>query len=152
MGRVVMQAACRAANWPVIYRPDSPYGLLPGARARLHRAVRESLALLRAGRIIILFPEGYPNIDPGLTPKLTEADFLPFRAGAVRLALLAANRGLVVPIIPTGLSYTPGNKWTVRVQFGEAFVVQPGASKADIARVVTELQQRVRELSVPPAV
>ena len=40
----------------------------------------------------MVFPEGYPNVDPDYTPK-GEGEMLPFRPGFARLAVLAAQAG-----------------------------------------------------------
>jgi putative membrane protein len=146
-GRLGMERACRAAAWPVVLRRDGATAATPGeAASALRRATRESLDLLRAGRVLVVFPEGYPNVDPGYTPKPDETAFLPFQPGFVRLASLAAGHGRPVPIVPAGFSYAGGRRWRVALRFGEPFVVAGRAQEEAIRR---EVEESVRRLSAP---
>ncbi len=146
-GRFAMEKACRAAGWPVVLRPHGPSGAVDElAAARAFRAAaKDSLALLSAGRVLLVFPEGYPNIDPGYTPKQNDDEFLPFQPGVVRLASLAAGRGLTVPIVPAGFSYRRGKRWEVTLRFGEPIIL---AGRAQEQVVLRELETRVRSLSL----
>jgi putative membrane protein len=108
------------------------------------RATRDVLALLGEGRIVIVFPEAYPNIDPGYTPKADRATFLPFEAGVTRLAGMAFRRGLTVPIVPVGFAYTEGDRWGISMRFGPPRYVK---SRSDEAVVLAELEADVQELS-----
>jgi putative membrane protein len=147
-GRMLMERACRAASWPVVLRRDgvNPVGNGQAARA-FRQAVRESLALLESGRILLVFPEGYPNVDPGYTPKRDDAEFLPFQPGLVRLATLAAARGLSVPIVPAGFSYQRGDRWQVILRFGAPITVE---RRTEEEAVLREIEMRVRCLSAHP--
>lgn len=139
-----MMAACRAAGWPVVYR-SNPINPVPEdeARALLRRATRETIDALRAGQIVIVFPEAYPNIDPGETPKRGD-EFLPFEPGVVRLAQIAARGGIQVPILPVGFHYEQGDKWRVTMRFGPPF--DPGPP-AETDRTLARIEKSVRELS-----
>ncbi|MCS7003302.1 MAG: 1-acyl-sn-glycerol-3-phosphate acyltransferase, partial [Dehalococcoidia bacterium] len=53
------------------------------------RALRDAVELLRAGRLVVIFPEGYPTVDPEGSMKQSDDDFLPFKAGFVAMARLA---------------------------------------------------------------
>ena len=67
-------------------------------------ATRECVGLLRGGQVLLVFPEGYPNIDPSFTPKLDDGAFLPFEPGFLRFVALAEQDGITrVPIVPVGL-------------------------------------------------
>jgi 1-acyl-sn-glycerol-3-phosphate acyltransferase len=144
-GRLLMESACRAARWPVVLRRDSATSIPDGRAARaLRRATREAMALLEAGRIVLVFPEGYPNVDPGYTPKPDEAAFLPFQPGFVRLATLASARGLRVPIVPVGFSYRRGSRWQVDLRFGEPLTIE---SRVREGAVLREIETRVYRLS-----
>jgi putative membrane protein len=149
-GRIVMEKACAAASWPVVLRRTdaTPVDDLQAARA-LRRALNESLALLQAGHVLLVFPEAYPNIDPGFTPKHDESAFLPFQPGIVRLALLAAQRGMHVPIVPAGFSYQRGNRWDVTLRFGEPLTIE---HRSQEAAILDEIETRVRSLSAPDPV
>lgn len=140
-----MKNACRAARWPTILRTDGPSP--PSARkaaAELRRASRETLGLLREGRMILIFPEAYPAIDPVWTPKTDESVILPFHHGVVRFAAMAAREGIAVPIVPAGFSYGNGVRQQVSLRFGEPLWLGQGG---DERVTLTELEARVRRLS-----
>ena len=138
-----MERACRAARWPVVLRTDGPSPpSQQEAKAALRRATRETLELLREGRIVVVFPEAYPNIDPGWTPKSAETPFLPFHPGAIRFAAMAARAGLDVPVIPAGFTYEPGPRWRVALRFGP-----PLAIGRNEAAALADLEAQVRRLS-----
>jgi carotene biosynthesis associated membrane protein len=154
-GRGLMERACKLAGWPVVLRDD---GLAaqssPGAfhatesRQYLRRAVRESVDLLRAGELLVVFPEAYPNIDPAYTPKI-DTEFLPFRPGFVRLVELAERDGTTrVPIVPVGFAYEPidGKRWQVVMRVGAPIWLSDGE---DRVRVVQLVEDQVRYLSKP---
>lgn len=90
-GRRVLEWACALLGWPVIIRPDGPsaHGHRAFAREERSQYLRSATQLvvghLRSGDPIVIFPEGYPNVDPVFTLKQTTDDFLPFRPGFVRL-------------------------------------------------------------------
>jgi 1-acyl-sn-glycerol-3-phosphate acyltransferase len=63
-----------------------------------------SLDLLRAGQLLLVFPEGYPAIDPLGSPRTTSGGFLPFEPGFLALAERA---GRAVPVVPVGVWYAP---------------------------------------------
>jgi putative membrane protein len=82
-----LEALCAVTQWPVILRTDrwnepSP-DQLAEARRYLRRATEETVGLLRGGGLVVLFPEGYPNVDPNPTPKQGPDHFLPFHHGFV---------------------------------------------------------------------
>ena len=96
----------------------------PGPGWRLNRdGYRLSLRLLREGRLLLVFPEGYPAIDPEGSRKADPEGFLPFDAGFL---VLAERAGLEVPIVPVGLWYAPrpGGGWTVWLRFGRPMRLQ----------------------------
>jgi putative membrane protein len=144
-GRFIMDRACRFAAWPVIMRTGGPVEIdeLQAARA-FRSAARESVALLRSGHVLLIFPEGYPNIDPGFTPKRGDSDFLAFHPGVVRIASLAAAQGLFVPIVPAGLAYERGERWKVSLRFGEPATVE---HRDQEPAVLQYLERSVRTLS-----
>lgn len=144
-GRRLMERACRAAGWPVVFRRDAENPVDDAAATRtLRRATAETLDLLAAGRLVLIFPEGYPNVDPGYTPKRDAAAFLPFQPGFVRLAALAARRGLRVPIVPAGFAYQRGDRWQATLRFGAPVSVERRDQEEAILR---EVETRVRGLS-----
>jgi 1-acyl-sn-glycerol-3-phosphate acyltransferase len=113
-----------------------------------------AMRLLRSGSTLVIFPEGYPNIDPHPTPKTDLVSFLPFRPGFVKMVELAErDRQTQVAIIPAGLSYTqePGNHWHITVRYGPALHLSDFANSEQLLLAVEE---RVHVLSgvLPPPV
>jgi putative membrane protein len=154
--RRVMEPACRLAQWPTVLRPDVLRRAGPRAAVRpaeagrfLRRATRQVTSLLRAGHVVVVFPEGYPTIDPAGSPKANVGAFLPFRPGVARLAQLAERRGVGrIPIVPAGFQYERDGRWKVWLRFG------PPVYAADYAgwhALVVALEERVITLSHPPA-
>jgi putative membrane protein len=136
---------CRAARWPIVYRATPAHPIPAGQRtAALRIATRDVLALLSEGRVVVMFPEGYPNIDPGYTPKSGDVEMLPFAAGVVRFAALAARSGINVPIVPVGFCYAPGRRWQVRMRIENAQFVR---HRREEASVLAALEGTVRSLS-----
>lgn len=144
-GKVIMERACQAAAWPMIYRQNSltPRDSHEATRALRH-AMDDALDLFRAGHILLVFPEGYPNIDPGYTPKTDDNAFLPFQPGVVRLATMAAANGLTVPIVPAGFSYERGDRWRATLRFGEPVTVE---NRSQASAALHHLEQTVFALS-----
>lgn len=147
-GKAAMTLLCRAAAWPVVLRRDGSEAVDDNdARRALRRATADSLDLLAAGHALLVFPEGYPNIDPGYTPKRGDDDVLPFQPGVARLAMLAAGRGLDAPIVPAGLEYSRGERWRVTLRFGEPLTIDRAG---DARAVIADVEREVRRLSGLP--
>ena len=143
--KVAMTRLCAAADWPVVLRRDGSTSVDEAqARQELRRALSESLDVLERGHVLLVFPEGYPNIDPGYTPKPNEDAYLPFQSGFVRLATLAAAKGMQVPIVPAGLAYTRGERWRVQLRFGEPVTVE---RRQDEPAVLAGVEAEVRRMS-----
>jgi putative membrane protein len=93
--------------------------------------------------LVLVFPEGYPNVDPNPTPKRGDDDFLPFQAGFVRFARIAERSGVPsVPIVPAGLRYERGPRWRVTIRYGPAVFATD-----DLEAARSEVEARVRALS-----
>ncbi len=147
-GRMAMDRLCASARWPVVLREGGPQSVSTGEAARAWRlAAREALELLGEGRLVLIFPEGYPNIDPGYTPKSGDDTFLPFHPGVVRLASMASTARDPVPVIPVGFHYQRGPRWKVTMRFGPPLWIPDRASER---AVLADLEQWVASLSVPP--
>jgi len=154
--RGVMERACAAAGWPVVLRAggrslgagESAYRA--GERGvLLRRALRDTTRLLREGQALVIFPEAYPNIDPGYTPKARDDAFLPFDPGFARL-VERAQRGedTPIPVVPVGLSYQRGARWRVALRFGPPLFLD---AAPDHHAFVREVEERVRLLSALPS-
>lgn len=156
--RFIMETVIRLADWPLVLRPDA---IRPDANGRRpqqrsvfgerdlaryqRRALRDAVALLLRGEALLIFPEGYPNIDPNYTPKKSLEEFLPFNAGFAVIAAAAAKvLGQQIPIVPVGLNYTQNERWLARLNFGPA--LYPG-DFSQRHRLVAQVEKEVRKLS-----
>jgi putative membrane protein len=138
LGRRGLEAACRSARWPAVVRTDEHRN-----RAILRKAAQDSVQLLREGRVLLVFPEGYPTIDPNPTPKQSDDEILPFRDGFVRFARMAERSGVPsVPIVPAGLRYERGSHWRLTIRYGPAIAVSD-----DLQAVRGQVEAQVRLLS-----
>jgi putative membrane protein len=152
-GLRLMRGACQMAQWPIVVRSPSQLGrghaslgrLTPAARQQLLAATRECVRLLRGGQLLLVFPEGFPNIDPSFTPKTGDGAFLPFEPGFLRFVALAEQDGITrVPIVPVGLEYQQRDRWRVTVRFGHPLTRSPDvASHVQVAAI----EEQVRRLS-----
>lgn len=158
LARRMMNTLCRAARWPVVLRPERRDGPVARSariagnrdgerRAALRRSSRETASLLTEGRIVVVFPEGYPNIDPSFTPKVGN-EFLPFQPGFVRYAQIAGRSGAgPVPILPAGFVYQrdpDSDRWRISLRFGPAIAAGDASSASETVRSV---ERAVRDLS-----
>ncbi len=143
-----MERACAWAHYPVILRPATT-GASGGyaaneVRRYLRSGVRDAASLLRDGRVVLVFPEGYPVVDPtapDATPHARDGDgLLPFAAGFCTIADVARRGGAaVIAVVPVGFRYEPrGARWRITARFGA-----PLSADADVATVAGA----VRELS-----
>jgi putative membrane protein len=156
--RIFMKTLIRAARWPVVLRADAVARQANGPRrqhesmftetdlGRYQRhAMRDSIALLREGRLLAIFPEGYPNVDPHYTPKTRAQEMLPFKSGFAAIAAAAEKRsGAKIPLIPVGFHYTVNGKWTAYVKFGDPVYAGDFVSRNDL---VKNLERDVAALS-----
>lgn len=149
--RRVMEELCKLADWPVALRGEGLAQSRSGAFAQgeLARYVRRSLAdgarLLREGRVLAVFPEGFPTIDPQGPRKLSEDAFLPFRPGFLAIVALAQRSGgKPIPILPAGLAYTRGARWQVTLRLGAPLFLESSSERAALLETVAA---RVKALS-----
>jgi len=155
--RRLMTRAATMARWPVVLRRDAQRAgadpdrtlrekTFTAAIRRYQRsALADSVALLTQGGALVMFPEGYPNIDPHYTPKTRPEEFLPFKTGFATIAAAAEKRlGARVPIVPAGFRYTKTSRWTARLNIGAAVYLEDFASRQ---LLVNCMERRVAELS-----
>jgi 1-acyl-sn-glycerol-3-phosphate acyltransferase len=150
--RWLMERACALAQWPVVLRPASlaaSRAYAPGELARyVRRGLRDAAALLRDGRVVVVFPEGYPVVDPAsgtsARPPRDADGFLPFAGGFRTIGSFARHAGAGdVPIVPLGFAYAhDGRRWQITARFGAAL---PATAAAD------DVERAVRALSGPSA-
>ncbi len=137
-----MERACRAAQYPIVLRPATLGERAGYARNEfahyIRAALNETSALLSAGRAVLVFPEGYPNVDPAFARKANDGAFLPFALGYRRMVDWAQrSAGVRVALVPVGFHYTRGSRWTIVARIGAARYDPPN----------DELEAAVRELS-----
>lgn len=159
--RQLMMLATTLARWPVVVRSDALRASVDSSHTKREvaftsvdinryqrKALCDSVELLAQGRILVVFPEGYPNIDPHYTPKTRPEEFLHFRSGFAAIAGAAERRlRAKIPMLPTGLVYTrvsPGSRWTARLNIGEPVYSKDFASRR---LLVDYMEQRIAELS-----
>lgn len=152
--KLFMQTLNWFARWPILLREDALMRrvnngrrLFTGADIRRYqwRALRQSVELLCAERVLVIFPEGYPNVDPNFTPKTGPEDFLPFKPGFANIAAAAERRlSAGVPIIPAGLHYENGDPWIGYLTLGKPVYRDRFSTKASL---VCFLEQEVKKLS-----
>jgi 1-acyl-sn-glycerol-3-phosphate acyltransferase len=121
--RAWMERACHAAHYPIVLRPATLGERGGFAREELLHYTRtglaETSALLRAGRVVLVFPEGYPNIDPAFARKTNDEAFLPFAPGYLRMIAWAERDATTrVAVIPVGFHYTRGPRWSIVARIG----------------------------------
>ncbi len=151
--RSVMEGLSRMVHWPIVLRPDAldrqsaPAERRAEGQRLLRKAMRESLALLEAGHVLVIFPEGYPVVDPHAHgPRANPNGFLPFQPGVARLVSIAARRlNHEVPLIPVGFDYSrEEGRWDITMRIGPPVSLNGLLPEADL---LTLLECRVAELS-----
>jgi putative membrane protein len=155
--RNVMRLLTRLARWPVVLRPDAlprrqTFSCFSAADVIRYqrKALTESVGLLLAGRILVIFAEGYPTIDPHYTPKTRDDEMLPFKPGFCRIVSAAEKRrGGRIPLIPVGLRYTAGKPWGCHIQFGAAASSTDFSCREDLVRRLEIEVARLSGLTVP---
>ncbi|HSF59054.1 MAG TPA: 1-acyl-sn-glycerol-3-phosphate acyltransferase, partial [Candidatus Binatia bacterium] len=125
--RQLMERATSIARWPVVLRSDALRADVDSGQSAMRfastsaaiqryqrKAIGDAVELLAQGRILVIFPEGYPNIDPHYTPKTRPEEFLRFKSGfAVIAGAAEKHQGARIPMLPIGLAYTRGGQATV---------------------------------------
>src|SRR5260370_13152878 len=147
-------------RWPVVLRSDAGRTRVTGAwgekviragavRRNQRSALDDSVALLSEGRVLVVFPEGYPNIDRHYTPKTKPEEVLPFKGGFAAIAATAERRlGSPIAIVPCGFSYTRNGSWTARLRIGRAVYLEDFGSRHMLVRYI---DRRFAHLSPLPA-
>jgi 1-acyl-sn-glycerol-3-phosphate acyltransferase len=139
-----MERMCRAAEYPIVLRQPTLEHSGSYQRDELMRytrsALRETTRLLRAGRVVLVFPEGYPNVDPTGPRKRGSDDWLPFEPGFLKMVELAERDGATkVAVVPVGFTYRPGRRWSIRGRIGPPLAPEE--------RRIATIESAVRRLS-----
>ena len=143
----MMTRLTNVADWSVVARERAREPVRSSHERETMRlgGIRNAIRLLHEGSVLVIFPEGYPNVDPHFTPKESADAFLPFNPGFARIAALA-NRSLSapVPIVPAGLYFhrSPGPELTAR--FGKALFI---GTSSEVSNIVSRVEAEVVKLS-----
>ena len=153
--RFVMETLTSWAGWPVTLRQaeledcrrerPSAFRLTDVRPYQLH-SFRMCMTLLGDQRVVAVFPEGFPVVDPH-TPRERLIDQLaPFQPGVARLACSAARRfGADVSVVPVGIQIKDRSANGMIMNFGAAHIVtaetEPELLLHGLRRDVTELSQ-----------
>lgn len=131
--RWLIEGLARGCAWPVTLRaPEDRQGvgdaLLKAAPAYRpdevqtyqYRAFRQCVALLGRERVVVIFPEAYPVIDPHTVRPPRQETLAPFKSGFARAAITAARRyGRPVSVVPVGIRADAANERRLAFRFGQ---------------------------------
>ncbi len=157
--RRTMEIVCSAARWPVVLRPqrfgrggepDSAYGAEEVARY-LRRSLADAAQLLREGRVVAVFPEGFPAIEPFGVRTRDDDTLLPFAAGFTSIVQLAQRGGApAVPIVPAGLAYHAADaKQGVTLRLGEPLFMDGSLPREAVVRAMEAEVARLSGVAAP---
>jgi putative membrane protein len=143
-----MERVCRAADYPVVLRLPTVERTGSYRRDELVRytrsALRHTTRLLRAGRVVLVFPEGYPTIDPAPTRKPELGAWLPFATGFLRMIDYAERDGQThVAVVPVGFAYEHGKRWSITARIGQP-LERSAQNVANVEAVVRKLSSLPR--------
>nr|BBH93266.1 hypothetical protein KTA_14650 [Thermogemmatispora argillosa] len=153
--RFLMERLCALAGWPVMLRPER---LRPGTESAavsayrasevtpyLRRAWRQAVDVLRGGGLLVVFPEGYPAVDPLPSPRQPTEALLPFRPGFARLVELAERAsGASIPVLPAGIVWSATHPPRLTLRLGAPLFRR---LYADTAQFIAAVEGCVRLLS-----
>jgi 1-acyl-sn-glycerol-3-phosphate acyltransferase len=152
--KLLMQSLNRLARWPTLLRADVVARHADGSNNLFsdrdvirfqRRAILQSVELLAEGRLLVVFPEGFPNIDPVFTPKAAVDEFLPFKTGFLSIIAAAEKKiGVKVPLIPAGICYTTKKICIGHLAFGRAIDREQFPTREQL---LDFLQAEVKKLS-----
>ncbi len=140
--RRAMELLCRIAGWPTIVRPreiDRPGQIYSPREAQrlLVGGLREAVRRVAAGQLLVVFPEGYPLIDPHLPARRSTNDQV--SPGAIWIARAAAARiGTSIPVYPVQLETISS---PIVVMIGEPIMV---TNQTDVGRATRQLEVALR--------
>ncbi|MBX5449013.1 MAG: carotenoid biosynthesis protein [Thermogemmatispora sp.] len=153
--RLLMERLCALAGWPVMLRPERlRLGAASAAASAyrtsevtpyLRRAWRQAVDVLRRGDLLVVFPEGYPVVDPLPSPRQPTEPLLPFRPGFARLVELAEREsGASIPVLPAGIVWRATRPPCLTLRLGTPLFRR---LYADTAQFIAAVESCVRLLS-----
>jgi 1-acyl-sn-glycerol-3-phosphate acyltransferase len=96
--------------------------------------------------LLVIFPEGYPNIGPTYTTKTVPDEFLPFKPGFANILSVAEKRlNQKIPIIPAGFHYSQESPWIGHLRFGSPIHRDDSAEKEVL---IQNTEKAVKDLSM----
>jgi uncharacterized membrane protein/1-acyl-sn-glycerol-3-phosphate acyltransferase len=147
----LLETGCRMALWPLVVRPGAS-GTKRMSRTERTRALRagfrDAIRLLQEDRVLVVFPEGYPDIDPHGSRKKTTGEMSELHSGFVSIVRAAERRTeSAIPIVPIGFAYAreSSGKWNIDMRIGTPRFL---SDFADEKSLVEALSARIRALSV----
>lgn len=153
--RWLMESLARGCAWPVTLRTsddEADHGR-PGASAYRpqeiqpyqNRAYRQCVDLLRRERVVVMFPESFPVIDPHTVRAPRLETLAPFKSGFARAAVTAARRyGRPVNVVPVGIRAQASQPRRLAFSYGKPRLVT-GAT--DVDALIAQTQADVCALS-----
>jgi 1-acyl-sn-glycerol-3-phosphate acyltransferase len=156
--RWLMETLARGCAWPVTlrageggkddasltaaatsaYRPDE-------VRPYQYRAFRQCVELLGQERVVVIFPEAYPLIDPHAVRKPRQDLLAPFKSGFARAAVTAARRhDRSVSVVPVGIRADAANQRKLAFAYGPPRLV---TAKCDAEALVAHVKADIHRLS-----
>jgi putative membrane protein len=147
--RWLMEGLARACAWPVTLRTDAGTVLAAYAvdeiRPYQQRAYRQCVDLLGRQRVVVIFPESYPVIDPHVVRRPRRELLAPFKAGFARAAVAAARRhGRPVNVVPVGIRADADNAARMGFRYGEPRLV---TAATDVDGLVAAVRADICQLS-----
>ena len=127
-----------------INRPDS---IFEHANTNLLSAYKSIVRYLMLGQAIVVFPEGWPNIDSHYTPKKENDEEIEIRLGLFHFVdYVQKKKKIKVPIIPVGTKYVDHKRFRsdIIVNFGRPMYLP---AKFDYAKYQALLQKEIKRLS-----
>lgn len=151
--RTVMEALNSLAGWPVTLRTEE-FAAPRGGRRAYHpqevsgyqrRSFRECVELLGEERVVVVFPEGYPVIDPHARREPRDTVLAPFKSGFARLAVAASRRtGRPVRVVPVGIRCENKPSSRLVFVFGQG---QDVTASTEVDALVAKTYEDVLDLS-----
>jgi putative membrane protein len=156
--RRAMEGLARMCAWPVTLR--TPEDRLRDAvspkprpsafrddeiRPYQQRAFRQCVELLRLGRAVAIFPEGFPLIDPHVARRPRAELLAPFKEGFARAAVMSARRhGRPVPVVPVGIRGHGPQGEALAFAYGAA---RSATASTDVHALIAEIRNDIERLS-----
>ena len=156
--RWLMESLARGCAWPVTLRTsedrqgdgepcfEAASAYRPNeVRPYQQRAFRQCVELLGRERVVVIFPEAYPVIDPHTVRKPRRETLAPFKSGFARAAVTAARRhGRPVSVVPVGIRADAANQRKLDFGYGQPKLV---TAASDVKSLVAQVRADICRLS-----